>query len=178
MNRRGMILMVLAMAVGTLAYDAKAAWIKRWLPEESFPWPQGKTLYFQAEFGGLFWPYLWHEAQLYVNGVLKESQPLGGTAGYTWLPWKFDTLGTVEIKVRARYDSVPFGVDVWTDYVTWTVEVYAHPPSASRVSPDSPVTVSEGDTQAFTARNRHNREVQYRACGLVSRWRASGRLYI
>ena len=153
MNRRPVMLLAVVMTTLALPCTGRAAGIERLKPpEQSLSSPRGGSRFFGAGFGGLFWPYLWHEAQWYVNDVLKKTKTLGGTAGTTGITWGSDTAGIFEIKVRARYDSVPFGIDVWTDYVTWTVEVYAHPPSASCVSPPSPVTVSEGDTQAFTAK--------------------------
>lgn len=153
MNRRGMILLAVAMIIGALTYSAKAYTIERQIPvNQSVTVPHWWGASFSARFGGLFWPYIWHEAQWYVDGALTYTQTLGGQTDTSGFYYNCDTPGTHEVKVRAKYDTVPFGVHAWTSYLAWTVEVYAHPPVASRVSPDSLVTVYEGDTQAFTAR--------------------------
>ncbi|UCG56499.1 MAG: carboxypeptidase regulatory-like domain-containing protein [Phycisphaerales bacterium] len=152
MTRRCMILLAVAMTIGALPSSANAQTVQRLSPiEASFSVPRGVGLPFVARFSGLMWPYGWHEAEWYVDGVRQYTQTIGGQTAETTFHWGFDTPGTVQIKVRGKYDSFPFGVDVWTDYLTWTVDVYAHPPVASRVSPDSPVTVQQGDTQAFSA---------------------------
>jgi len=105
---------------------------------------------FKARFGGIASPVKWSEAQWYVDGELQKTETLSGQTADTFYYPFFTALGTHEITVRAQYDLTYYSL--WTDYLTWTVEVVSHPPTASPVSPDSPVTLKKGDTQAFTAR--------------------------
>ena len=149
MSRRT-ILLAVAMTIFGLNSSAKAYTMERVDPvEESLSGPLGWGRGFTARFGGIIWPANWDYAEWYVDGALQETRTIGGQAAESTFHWGFHTPGTVGIKVRAQYNVL--GSPTWTDYLTWTIEVYAHPPSAFRVSPDSPVTVQEGGTQAFTA---------------------------
>jgi hypothetical protein len=105
---------------------------------------------FKGRFGGIPAPAQWAEAQWYVDGALQKTQALSGQTAESFYYPSFDKVGTHKVEVRARYD-LSFG-SVWTDYLTWTVNVVPHPPTASRVSPDSPVAVPAGVSQAFTVR--------------------------
>jgi len=149
MNRRRMILLVATMIVLAVTTTANA-WEKRIFPHTSpVSLYTGVGISFEAEFGGLTWPANWDYAKWYVDGALEDTQTIGGQTATSSFVCGWLTSGTHEVKVHAQWNTL--GVPFWTEYVCWTVNVEGHHPSASRVSPDSPVTVSEGDTQAFTA---------------------------
>jgi hypothetical protein len=257
MNRQRVIALAVAVTVLALASGAKAYTMERVAPSSAsvYALESGGTIHLTAGFGGLFWPYIWHAAEWYWDGQLVSTDnSLSGQSCQSRGEFPLSSVGTHTAKVRAKYDSVPFGVDVWTDYLiwtvnvvdpetytiervepasescsvpvttsqrfearfggivsaaywvwarwymdgqlestealsgqtdesffypsftavgthtvkvnaqydlgsivttrdlTWTVEVVPHPPTASRVSPGSPVTVLKGSTQAFTAR--------------------------
>ncbi|MBN1508404.1 MAG: carboxypeptidase regulatory-like domain-containing protein [Sedimentisphaerales bacterium] len=105
---------------------------------------------FRASFGGLVSQAAWDEARWYVNGELKRTEALSGQTAESFYYPSFTAVGTYEVKVNGQYTLG--GVTVTTSDLTWTVEVVPHPPTASRVSPASPVTLQQGGTQAFTAR--------------------------
>jgi len=150
MNRRYRILLAAAITAFALTPSAKAYTIERVDPAAaSLSMPQGTGRPFTARFGGISWPANWDYAQWYMDGVLKQTQTIGGQTAESSFSCGFNSPGTVEVKVRAQWNTL--GFNYWTDYLTWTVDVYAHPPVASRVSPPSPVTVYKGNTQSFTA---------------------------
>lgn len=131
--------------------DREAYTIERVNPlESSCSTPVHVYPQLEARFGGIPSPATWDEAQWYVDGVFEKTEALSGQTAQSFCFHTFDTVGTYEVKVRAQYSLG--GETVWTSYLTWTVEVIPHPPTASRVSPGSPVTVQAGDTQAFTVR--------------------------
>jgi len=153
MNRRHMILLGVAVTTLALTSSAEAYTMERINPVEPSLsiWLGTSPPTFRARFGGISWPANWDYAQWYVDETLVYTQTIGGqTATSTLGSLAFGVPGTRQVKVRAQWNTL--GFNFWTDYLVWTVNVNAHPPVASRVSPDSPVTVSEGDTQAFTAR--------------------------
>jgi len=136
MNRRCMILLATALTVLTVTARANAYTMERlWPEQESVSWLVGDGIGFYAGFDGLSSGYLYHEAQWYVNGTLVETDDVyDDTWAKTLFPYYFDTPGTYEIKVRAKYDSWPFKIHVWTSYLVWTVEVLAPPQRLSRQS--------------------------------------------
>jgi hypothetical protein len=109
---------------------------------------QGTGRGFTARFGGIAWFADWDQARWYVDGQFQESEALSGQTAQTLFYLTFSVAGTHEVKVHACYKVGD--ETVWTDYLTWTVEVVAHPPSASCVSPESPVTVYAGAPVSFT----------------------------
>lgn len=148
MNRRCIILLAVTMTTLGLTCSAEAYTIERiWPLDESCTVAEGLNEIFAAHFA-IGWPAEWRAVQWYKDGVLTDydTVPGGQTAfdalrGYTW--WQ---PGTYEVKVRAQYRSIG---DWWTRYLTWNVTVFEHCPIASRVSPDSPVTLHQGATQTF-----------------------------
>ena len=104
----------------------------------------------EARFGGIASPATWYEAQWYVDGVLEKTQALSGQTAQSFCYHTFNTVGTYEVKVHGKYLVGLY--PVVTRDLTWTVNVVPHPPTASRVSPASPVTVQAGETRAFTVR--------------------------
>jgi len=257
MNRRYRILLAVAVTTLAITCSAKAQTIQRKSPtsEAVSVLESGGTVVFEARCSGLIWPWQWHAAEWYVDGELKKTEGLSGQTAETSYAFPRTPVGTHEVKVRAKYDTVPFGIhawtryqiwtvtvvspdtytvermlrseqsteivhnvvgcgaqfggivsqatwqqvewytdgvlystgalsegpfgyisyihptftigthevkvrakwslggeEVWTDYMTWTIEVVPHPPTASCVAPSSPVSVVLGGTQAFTAR--------------------------
>ena len=148
MNRRRMILWAVAMTV--LAATGSAHAQRGWGIGPGTPTSVSQCHYktFLAGFDGLFWPENWDEAQWYVDGELKYTETMDGQSDTTSFSWSFPSVQTYEVKVRAKWNLL--GVPVWFGWLTWTVNVSSSVPVASRVSPDSPVTVYEGDAQAFT----------------------------
>ncbi len=128
MNRSHMILLAVAMTTLALASSAEAYTMERMYPPSasvSVPatW-EARILTFHARFGGLTWPYIWHQADWYWDGELWYSDDgLGGQAVDSYCLFLGTEIGTHTIKVRAKYDSMPFGVHVWTDYLTWTLTI-------------------------------------------------------
>jgi hypothetical protein len=138
----------MAMTILVLTCGAKAYDVHRIYPSgESCGVAQGEEGIFVAHFS-IDWPGLWQQLEWYVDGKLKYRYSPGQQTDFDiGFAWVWYTPGTYEIKVRAQYSI--FGLSAWTDYLTWSVSVYAHPPDAVRVSPESPVTLKKGQTQAF-----------------------------
>ncbi len=130
--------------------DREAYTIERVSPvEQSCSVPMHAGQNFGARLGGIVSEANWDEARWYVNGELVKTEALSGQTDWSYYWHPKSPLGTYEVKVHAQYS---LGESVWTDYLTWNAEVVPHPPSASRVSPDSPVALQAGDLQTFTAR--------------------------
>lgn len=125
MNRRRTILLVAAMTILALTSSAKAYTITRVEPDSaSVSVLEDEVISFKASLRGLIWPYGWHEAMWYVDDVwtCTDYNPSGQNTETRDLEIWRDP-GTHVVKVRAKYDSVPFGVDVWTSYLSWNVTV-------------------------------------------------------
>jgi pectin methylesterase-like acyl-CoA thioesterase/plastocyanin len=163
MYRRSTIL--LAVAITTFALPCRAMYIMTRLsptdasvavPMMRKGGPSQPEFFALVGFRALFdlnnYGWGWHEAEWSADGIpgTLTDPDLGAHQGITACAMLWQEPGTYQVKVRAKYDGLIFGIHVWTAYLTWTVEVYAHPPSASCVSPDSPVTLDKGATQVFT----------------------------
>jgi hypothetical protein len=152
MHRRRTILLAVAMTVFALPYSAQAYTMERVQPAEEYASIPAGVAYFEAQFGGLSpWTQGWLRAEWYVDGELTKSEGLGGgTKETSSLNCHLTYPGPHQVKVRAQYF---IGATLlWTDYLVWNPTLFcSDPPTASRVSPDSPVTVQEGDMLAFTA---------------------------
>ncbi|MBP7053623.1 MAG: carboxypeptidase regulatory-like domain-containing protein [Phycisphaerae bacterium] len=126
-----------------------------------------------AKFSGLVSQATWQQVEWYVDGALDSAGPLSeGASGYVSYIYPTFPIGTHEVKVRAKWSLN--GAEVWTDYTTWTVEIVPHPPTAGRVSPDSPVTLPAGGTQAFTARGTDVGDAEHRLEIAGVRWYVDG----
>ncbi|MEN6576803.1 MAG: CARDB domain-containing protein [Phycisphaerales bacterium] len=128
MNRHTILLTA---AITTFALTCSAAdyEITRLLPpESSLAVLTDAKVDFKALFS-LLRGYGWNKAEWWVDAesVLTDTA-LGAHDGITLFGRQWSDAGSHTVKVRANYDSLPFGVDVWTDYLTWTVTV---------VSPDT-----------------------------------------
>ncbi len=128
MNRPHMILLAVAMTTLALTCSARAYTIDRMYPTSESVFvpavPEAQILTFHARFRGLVWPYIWHQADWYWDGQLWDSDDgLGGQTAESYCLFPGTEIGTHTIKVRAKYDSFPFGVHVWTDYLTWTLTI-------------------------------------------------------
>lgn len=126
-----------------------------------------------AKFSGLVSQATWQQVEWYTDGVLDSKGPLiEGAFGYVSYIHPTFPIGTHEVKVRAQWSLN--GAQVWTDYMTWTIEVVPHPPTASRVAPSSPVSMMQGGTQAFTARGTDVGDAEHRLEIAGVRWYLDG----
>jgi len=110
MNRRLMILLPVALIIGALTSSAKAYTMERTAPssESVFMLEGDGVFHLSARFGGLLWPYIWHEAQWYWDGQLVSTDnSLSGQTATTRGEFPRTSPGTYEAKVRAKYDSIP-----------------------------------------------------------------------
>ncbi len=155
MNRR---MILLAAAVTTLAMtcSAKAYTMERVPDTESIFMLEGDgTFHLHAHFGGLFWPYIWHEADWYWDGQLVAADTgLSGQTAESTGEFPRSSPGTYEAKVRAKYDTVPFGIHAWTSYLTWTVTIVDRDTyTIERVEPlAASLSLAQGTGRGFTAR--------------------------
>ena len=138
-------MIILALASGAWAYT-----MERWWPEwTSYTFEPHVRPFFAVRYGGLTHPAHWIKVEWYVDWELQKGNSLSGQTAYcTFTPDFDDLVGTHEVTVRAQYYQS--GIK-WTDYTTWISTVVPHPPTAERVSPDSPVLIFPGDTEDFTA---------------------------
>ena len=125
MNRRRMILLVVAMTALALPCSAADYRMERLIPPDArIDVPTGAQVDFKALFSLLF-GYGWHEAEWWVDGERVLVDPvLGQHEGVTLFACEWQDCGQHEVKVRAKYDSIPFWIHKWTDYLTWTINVF------------------------------------------------------
>lgn len=149
--------------------------VERWLGSEQSTEIVHNVVGCGAKFSGLVASASWQWVEWYVDGVLYgEGALTEGMWGYVSSIWSTFTIGTHEVRVRAKWSLG--GEEVWTDYMTWTIEVVPHPPTASCVAPSSPVSMMQGGTQAFTARGTDVGDVEHRLEIAGVRWYIDGAL--
>ncbi len=133
-----MTLLVVTMITLALASSSEAYTIQRITPTSDSVYVLAAVheTTFTARFTGLSWPYAWHTAHWYVDGVYESGQALSGQGDNTTFTYAWSSPGTHTVKVRAKYDTAPFGVDDWTGYMTWNVTVVS--PDTYTIERDSP----------------------------------------
>jgi hypothetical protein len=150
MNTRRAILLSVAVTVFTPTSGVRAATIEKlWPTGPSCTIGEGQTQIFQVHLDvGWNWPSDWRAVEWYKDGALRYTETVpGGKAVYdATYGMNWEAPGTYHVKARAKYGLI---TEAWTGFVTWDVIVFEHRPTASCLSPESPVTVGQGATQTF-----------------------------
>lgn len=138
MKRCPMTLLVTTMIILALSGGAEAA-ILRISPVSDSVYVLAATGHttFQAVFTGLSWPFVWHTAHWYVDDVYAGGQALYDQTYSSTFTYAWSSPGTHTVKVRALYDTSPWGIDDWTGYLTWNVTVVS--PDTYTIERGSPV---------------------------------------